>query len=511
MKMMKMIFIILILFTTHAQAREVELSWDPFENTLGYHVYVSKTSDFKQVVVKKASKEPTITVNLDIGTYFYKVRAVDKDKQPGHWSEPMKFSVTPYPPELKAPKNDVEYSYFEIPPKVEFEWKPVDDNPEYEIFIYKTTGKKVFEGRTKDTKYSLNTLEEGEYMWKLRTIYKEIYESPYGEPRLFTVEKKDIQKPELIKPVQDQAVPAYRPIALEWQKDPITKFSDIEMSYVDDETGDKKTVPMPTNISESETYELPFAEPGEYTWAVRTKEGEKTKGVLSETGHFTARKDLISAGNFAFYWGIGLTSLTQTYKSTYTPGYENGESKSTAWTNNFIGNYYFTEGYGLQLDLTYGKYHQADADLPYMTTTITNRLRFGTPGFNQNFIIGYRQMNVYEIINAPAASYELYTTNGLVMGTQFNGTIARNYQLSVEGLYYKPITHIEDRGKLSGDVYEGTIGLTWNPTYKFFIGYEFRYHRGIYQVVPQNSPDTRNNKWDTTIITPIFFKLGFEN
>lgn len=507
------VFLLLLFFIggRNAHAREVELSWDPFDNTLGYHIYVSKSADFKDIVVKKATKEPAISVNLEIGTYFYKVRAVDKDKQPGHWSEPMKFSVTPYPPELKSPKNDVEYSYFEIPPNVEFEWKPVDDNPEYELFVYKTTGKKVFEGKFKDLKASIHTLEEGEYMWKLRTIYKGIYESPYGEPRRFTIEKKDIQKPNLVTPAQDSAVPAYHSILLEWQKDPISKFSDIDLNYVDSETGKKSKIEVPQNLSETEKYELPFAEPGEYTWTVKTKEGEKTKGLLSEPGHFTARKDLISADNFSFYYGLGLQSLSQSYTSTYYPGYETGESTSTSWSNNVGGSYYLSEGYGLQLDMSLAKHHQADSDVPHQTWTFANHFRFGTPGFNQHFIFGYRQMNVYEVTTAPVADYQLYTSNGLVIGTQFNGSVGSKYKILVEGLYYKPLSTSEAKAKFTGDVYEGTLGFSWNPAYKFWIGYEFRYQKGVYQVVPGNNPDSVYNKWDTTVLTPILIKLSFEN
>ena len=163
-------------------AREVELSWEPFESALGYHVFVSKTPDFKNVVLKKALRTPSINTTLEIGTYFYKVRAIDKSKQVGHWSEPMKFSVDPYPPELKTPKNDVEYSYFEIPPLIDLEWKPLDDAPEYELLVSKTTGMKVLEKRFKETKFQAKTIGEGEYLWKVRTIYKGIFESPYCEP-----------------------------------------------------------------------------------------------------------------------------------------------------------------------------------------------------------------------------------------------------------------------------------------------------------------------------------------
>lgn len=497
-----------ILFTALSiQAREVELSWEPFENTLGYHVFISKTSDFKEIVFKKGVKDPKITVKLDMGTYFYKVRAVDKDKQPGHWSEPMKFSVTPYPPELKAPKNDVDFGYFEIPPKIDFEWKAAEDDPEYEIFVYKTTGQKVLEKRAKSTHITIDSLTEGEYLWKIRTIYKGIYESPYCEPRRFNVEKREMLKPVILAPANESSVPAYQSVQLEWQKDPVTKFSEIEMYFIDDDNKEKKKINIPSDLS-GDKYTLDHLEPGDYTWVVKTKEGEKTPGLLSESSSFQARKDIISDGNFNFWYGLGAVSLNQEFISTRAGPKQTGKSEDSSWSHHFMGNYFFSQGYGLQLNMAYTQLTQSNSDLPHLSWTLTNRFRMGTPGFNQHFLLGYRQQNIYEVIEQ---GYQLYTTNGLIVGTQLNGTIDRKYRLEIEALYYKPLSHQESRAKFTGDVYEGTVSLNYNFSYKFWVGYEFKYQKGVYNIIPTGNPDSVYTKWSTTVMTPIMIKIGFEN
>lgn len=507
--MMRHFMILTILFFSSASdAREVELSWEAFEQALGYHVLVSKTPDFKEIVVKKASTEPKIIVPLEIGTYFYKVRAVDKDKTPGYWSEPMKFSVDPYPPELKLPKNDVEYGYFEVPPQIDFEWKAVEDGPEYEVYVYKTTGKKAFEGKTKDTKLSVNSLEEGEYMWKVRTIYKDIFESPYGEPRRFNIEKRELQKPVLIKPDNDADAPAYQPIQLEWQRDPVARFTDVSLKYLSDEDGSEKNLEVPKNLDSADSYLLDFAEPGVYTWSVKTKEGENTPGLTSEEAKFKVRKDIVSNNDTGFYFGLGYQTTEQNYKTTRFGSAQKGTTQLQGWVNHAGGYYYFATGFGLQLDMYHAPFENKDGRYPYSGFTASTRLRIGTPGFNQQFVFGYRQANAFEILDG---GYQLYTTNGAVVGTQFMGTVAKSVRVTFGGLYYKPLNHVEGRAKFNADIYEGHLNVAWNIAYKFWLSYEFSYQKGVYQITPAGNPDSVYTKWDETNMIPAMIKFSFEN
>lgn len=505
----KLVFTILA-FTSSSYAREVELSWEPFENTLGYQVMIAKSPDFKKAVFKKAVKTPTVTVNLDVGTYFYRVRAVDKQKQPGHWSEPMKFQVTPYPPELKTPKSESEYSYYEILPTIDFEWKPVDENPEYEIFIYKTTGKKVFEGKTKDLKVSVNTIEEGEYMWKVRTIYKGIYESSYGEPRRFTVEKKSLANPELIAPAKDAQLPAYDGFNLEWKKDENTHYTDIALSYKDEETGEVRKLDPPQNLKDETSYYVDFAEPGEYKWRVRTKEGESKRGTDSEVNSFKVRKDLISDHNSAFYFGLGYMTKDYDFKTRKTTPAHDGNIQSGGFYNTAGGYYYLSSGFGLQLDTYFGDIEQKKWDLPESGYTLTTRFRMGTPGFNQQFLLGWRQMNEYEILTSPE-TYVLHTTGGFVVGTQMNGSVARRVRLKIDFLYYKPLSVLEPNGKFESDIYEGTLGFSYHLTYKFWISLEGQYQLGIFKSIKKDASDNEDTRWTSTRITPIMLKFSFEN
>lgn len=497
------------LHTPELYAREVELSWEPFENTLGYQLQVSKQPNFKNNVLQKTVKEPGLTADLDIGSYFYRVRAIDKDKQPGFWSEPMKFEVTPYPPELKLPKSESSYTYYEIPPKIEFEWKSVDGQPEYELFIYHTTGKKAFEKKTTDLQMTVDSLTEGEYMWKVRTIYKKVFESPYGEPRRFLIEKKELAKPILVTPEKNAQLPAYQDVILEWKKDDATKYSDLAVSYKSSENEEVSKAEPPKNTLET-SWVLRSLEPGQYKWRVRTKEGENTRGVDSEVGEFQVRKDIVSGNNWGFNYAFGYYSKSLESKSTKVNGAGSGKVQAGSFVNQAGAYYYINQGFGLQFDGWHTDLKQSEWDLPESGFTASARLRFGTPGFNQQFIFGFRQMNEYEIITEPSAHYALYSTNGGVVGTGLYGSIAGRYRLGIQLLYYKPLSYQETLGTLLGDVYEGNIGLSYNISYKFWASFDFGYQQSVYSAGAKDQDSSVKTTWNATRLTPTL-RLSFEN
>jgi hypothetical protein len=495
-------------FISHAAlAREVELSWEPFENALGYQVQVSKKSDFKTPLLQKNLKDPGLTTELEIGSYFYRVRAIDKDKQPGFWSEPMKFEVTPYPPELRLPKSESYYSFFEIPPKIEFEWKPVDGAPEYEIFIYRTTGKKALEKRTKDLKLVVDSLTEGEYMWKMRTIHRGVFESPYGEPRRFNIEKKELQPPTLKAPNQGEKKPAYRDVELEWKKDEVAKFTDLAVSYKSDETAEVIRLDPPKN-REGTSWLLESAEPGLYKWRVKTKEGQDTKGVDSTVGEFEVRKDMIADDNWGFSYGLGY--FTKSYEASSTKLTNgSGQFDASGFGSRVSAFNYLSQGVGFQIDGWHADLKQAEWSLAESGFHLSLRLRFGTPGFNQQFFFGFRQMNEYEILTSPSNAYNLHTTNGAIVGTTMSGSFAKRFRIALTAAYFKPLSTQERIGETVGDVYEGELGLHYNLRYRFWLGFSTLYQKSVYRNQTKDVPAAGRSSWESSRITPTLV-LGFE-
>jgi predicted phage tail protein len=72
----------------------VHFEWKPVAGAVGYHLTVSTSSMFSNIVVdKRTSSSSTEVSGLDAGDYFWAVRAVDAEKQVSEPSETFKFSL----------------------------------------------------------------------------------------------------------------------------------------------------------------------------------------------------------------------------------------------------------------------------------------------------------------------------------------------------------------------------------------------------------------------------------
>jgi hypothetical protein len=460
------VFFILISSGFVAQAREATFSWEPFENVYAYEIRISKEAEFTETLLRKGVKKPSFTVDLPIGKYFYKVRALDQNKRPGQWSDAVAFTIPPYPPELKGPKNGTTYSYFEVPPVFTLDWKAVDGDPEYEVLITKTTGQKAFEKRTLEPKMKVDELTEGEYAWKVRSIYQEVYESSYSEPRYFNVEREEFKPPTLVDPIGNKAIPAYRAVDFTWKRDPSVNMSDILIQIREPNTGQTWGE---KNIDLRESYQIPYMEPGEYVWSATNKETAETHGLTSDQEKFEVRNDFVTAGNTSVSIGIAPSNYL-----VRTSGTEYARSSLAYY---FGLKYYPWEVIGLQLDFQTNPLDRAPYQIPYQRSSANLLLRGGIPGFAQDWFIGFRQQDL--MLADPADNRYYFSTAGIQTGLSIYGTISRGLKFLMAGLYYKPVFATSNMGEIIADHYEAEIGFSKNIFDQFWLAYKFRTEKTV--------------------------------
>lgn len=506
--------IILLGYLTGAEcwAREVEFSWDPVEKASKYEIQISDSTKFDKPVATSKEDKPNYTANLGLGNYYYRVRVVDVKGRPGRWSQPQKVTVTPYSPELLEPKTGFAAEYYEVPPPLEFTWKPVEGSPEYEILIYKTTGQKILEAPVTGTKFDTSKVGEGEYFWKVRAVSNKAFLSAYSEPRRFVITKKPLTPPELITPAKDGISAAYREVGFTWKQDPVTKFTDLTYEKISGRQGQKpfkKTIP---NISGS-SYTAEYEEPGEYRWSIITKEAKDTPGIGSPVQGFEVRDDLISRGNyeleFSFSPADDLYATTSTRQTSGTAVAM--ETKSTGTFTGFSGGYYPLASLGFFISTRTAPMTVEGTASYAQTSDATLRLRFGSKGFAQEFWFGYRIMDLVYAENTPSILSTRFTTMGGMLGTRMSATVAPGWKAQFSILYYKPTATVEGTDGLTADVYEGSLGVKWNFMYQFWLGYRFSTSRinGIYQ--PPNQPNNINATWTMYRTEPFFFSISFEH
>jgi hypothetical protein len=114
--------------------RPFEMEWDPVEEASQYEVEILSKG---KTLIKKVSSKPRWSGAIKPGTYSYRIRAYDRRKVPGPWSElePLTVYLSPsqnlFPSKGAAPiltKSSDEY-------EIEFKWKPVNLADGYKIFV----------------------------------------------------------------------------------------------------------------------------------------------------------------------------------------------------------------------------------------------------------------------------------------------------------------------------------------------------------------------------------------
>ncbi|MCC6277192.1 MAG: hypothetical protein IT289_04675 [Oligoflexia bacterium] len=504
-------FILLNISTAHA--REVEFSWAPMEGATKYEIQIDDNGGFQKPRVSMQTEKPLISTNLEVGKYFYRVRVIPNQGRPGKWSKPAEVLVSPYAPELEEPQESFETSYFEILPKINFKWKTPGKELEYEILITRATGQKILEERTKEPTFVTEKLEEGDYHWMVRAVSNKTLASTYTPHRFFRIVKKPLAKPKLILPPQDGMSAAYRPIDFKWEKDPNTHFTDLYLEKLTGRQGEKPYKKKIDNLTKSE-FQAPYAEPGKYRWSVITKEGKDTPGVKSEIADFEVRDDVMSAGNYELEFSTSyVDDLYTTTSSRQTAGASRISQQSSAISQfyGFSAGYYLFQSLGFYFSTRTGRTSVENYGDLSQETDLTLRLRFGSKGFNQEFWFGYRIMDIIAVEKDPALLTTNFSTNGGLVGTRMNATVADGWKAFLTAYYFKPTADIYGHSGLVADVYGGSLGVKWNFAYQFWVGYRFGMSRvtGIYTTPGQ--PTNVNSQWTQYRLEPAYFSISFEH
>jgi hypothetical protein len=511
MKNLLILFCLLICIKVYA--REVEFSWAPMPQALKYEIQVSKTAKFEKILATQVLEKPTYVTKLDVGRYFYRVRVIDIKGRPGKWSAAATVLIDPYSPELISPENGFETSYFEILPIVKFEWKTPQDKMSYEILIAKATGEKVLELKVNNPEYTTQKLPEGDYTWKVRTVTENI-SSGYTEPRRFNIKKKELQPPRLITPEAEGVAASYRAVNFTWEQDPNTHFTDITYEKIKSYTVDGKLTKNKHENLTGTAFKDPYQEPGLYKWWVTTKEAKNTPGVSSEIQNFELRGDVLSAGNYELEFSMSYadelyttTSARQTLGLTQV----SQQTQSSGMFVGFLGGYYVFESLGFFISQRTAKMSVENFSDLLSETDFQLRCRFGSRGFSQEFILGYRMMDLIEAENSPVITSTAFTTYGGLLGTRISASLSPVLKTQFNIFYFKPTSNIQSINGLVADVYGGSLGLKWNFMYQFWLGYRFSMERIVGSFQTPGQPPSQSAAWTQYRTEPIFISIGFEH
>ncbi len=504
---------IIVLFATETFARDVEFSWAPMAGAIKYEIQVSKSQKFEVIAAQGATDKPAYSAPIDIGRYYYRVRVIDIKGHPGKWSTLGALLVDPYAPELLTPAAGFETSYYEVAPTIDFTWKTNMRNSAYEILISKSSGEKVLESPSKELKFKTATLPEGEYIWKVRSVANEVT-SDYSTSRAFTVIKKPFTAPVLIKPTKDGLSAAYRSVPFEWQKDSHAHFTDVHYEKTESYTSEKKLFSKTEKDLDKDTFMDEYEEPGQYKWWVVTKEAKNTPGLASDSQNFEVRNDVISKGNYELEFSLSpFNDLYTTSSARQTSGTSQISQQSSASSTfiGFLGGYYFFESMGIFLAERTASMSVETFNDTVSETDLQLRLRFGSKGFNQELIAGYRIMDLLEVENSPSSESTSISASGPLIGSRVTVSLSAALKLQGQLFYFKPIGNVEGMSGWVTDVYGGFAAVKWNFMNQFYLGYRFQMERINSSFnTPQKAPNVTSS-WTQYRLEPFYLSISFEH
>lgn len=156
----RIFFLFLILGQTCAFAKRVTLSWREISGAEKYELELYKGES--NTPIKATSLKMTLwKKDLEPGWYFFKVRGIDVDEQPGEWSKAISVFVPTEKPEFILPKTESVWEEENNPATINFQWKKTNGASFYSLEV-KQGEKVVFTQETEATQLDWE-LPEGEY------------------------------------------------------------------------------------------------------------------------------------------------------------------------------------------------------------------------------------------------------------------------------------------------------------------------------------------------------------
>ena len=180
--------------------RKVSLELEAVDGATQYEIELTSKRNNKRQNFKM--KDPLWKASVRPGEYSLRMRAYDKRKVPGPWSESLPFLVKLPNAQLLSPidlasvKADDDKSY-----SVEMKWAPVPDAKKYILKVTDLDSKEEFKDSFSSSEGSLRLPVAKKYSWSVTSVDKNGNESePNEEPFQFTLIGAPIKTPEITPP-----------------------------------------------------------------------------------------------------------------------------------------------------------------------------------------------------------------------------------------------------------------------------------------------------------------------
>lgn len=154
------------------------MKWKNIPHAKGY---VAEVHQEDELILKKKTFKPQISIDLAPGAYQFRIRSIDQRGRNGPWGEFRPLKVGAIPPLLVTPPRVVP---LEVLPQYEIlSWKEAPLADHYQIRIWRG-GEKLVDTEVDDTSYEFSIQKEGTYRFSVASVYKDIL-GPFSPTQKF--------------------------------------------------------------------------------------------------------------------------------------------------------------------------------------------------------------------------------------------------------------------------------------------------------------------------------------
>jgi len=186
----------------------VTLRWKAVVDAAEYRVEIASERDFADATPKKVSTTALTWHPPELGTFYWRVAAVDKTGLPGRTSATRAFRVRTGPPQLRSPRPRAMVAFEPPTTKVALHWT---SGPAQGFDIQVATGASFRRPRKLTSKTDTTTIEIDEprkWHWRVRAVDPKGKAGPWSTPAAFVLRAASIA---LDSPAEDATIVTSEP------------------------------------------------------------------------------------------------------------------------------------------------------------------------------------------------------------------------------------------------------------------------------------------------------------
>lgn len=274
----------------------LNFEWTGTDFTKEYVIKISTDKDFNNVVNSlQTSGINNLTVNLQNGTYYWKMQEVSDSSIEEDLCSGKFQLIQSLKPELVAPVADYKYNYRKKKPAVRFIWSESPTATAYNFVVADNPDLRnpVIEQRTSSSSSIISTLGQGKYYWSVTPFYtiNKIGLANQSEVGSFIIEQRgELESPVLMVPADGSFVDRtqQKGTIFSWRSEPEASTYKLRVGTTKDFRNAIIEREVTTNYINISYDMLQNLATGQYFWNVVYVDSEGNSSPVSETREFYA-------------------------------------------------------------------------------------------------------------------------------------------------------------------------------------------------------------------------------